>query len=1163
MRPVEAYLSNLANIRASGAGVAETSYYSPLEQLLTSVGATLTPKVHCVIHLRNAGAGIPDGGFFTPDQLRGHAGNDFPSPLPARGALEIKPMGDEVATVARSTQVARYIARYGQVLVTNYRDFLLVGRDTVGRPILLEPYRLADSEAAFWSAVALPGELAAAHEERLADYLRRMLMHAAPLETPADVAWVLASYAREARARIERAELPALASVRSALESSLGLTFQGTRGEHFFRSTLVQTLFYGIFSAWVLWSKKQPLSDGTAPFDWRLTPWEIHVPMIRALFEQIAVPSKLGPLGLVEVLNWTGAALGRVNRSAFFERFEENHAVQYFYEPFLEAFDPELRKQLGVWYTPPEIVQYMVSRVDTVLREELGIPAGLADRRVYVLDPCCGTGAYLVEVVKHIATKLEAGGGDALLANDLKHAMLSRVFGFEILPAPFVVAHLQLGLLLQNLGAPLSDDREERPSVYLTNALTGWEAAAGPRLRLPFPELEQERDAAERVKREAPILVVLGNPPYNGFSSVAIDEERGLTTAYRATTQAPAPEGQGLNDLYVRFFRMAERRIIEQTGEGVVCYISNYSWLDGRSFTGMRERYLEAFDRIWVDCLNGDKYKTGKLTPTGKPDPSIFSTALNPEGIQVGTAITLLVRTQNRTGTKTIQFRQMWGRNKRADLLASAVQGSDSRYEHLTPAMALGFPFLPTRLEVDYLSWPLLTDLLPTSFAGVKTSRDDVVVDIDRDRLIRRMRQYFDPAISHEQMRRIAPGAMESTARFDAERVRSHLLKRGFKPEYVVRYCYRPFDIRWLYWEPETKLLDEKRTESFPHVFDGNMWLEARQKQPKEAFDRGYVVRVLADNFGNGLSSFFPLYLAPSAQRSTLFEADAGNGPRTNLSLQAHRYLDRLAVTEEELFYHLVALLQSPAYRAENGGALRQDWPRLPLPESADLLRASSALGRQLAGLLDSESDIVGVLSPPIRPALRSIGAIARVGGGNLQAEDLALIVGWGHRGRGGVTMPGQGRIIARSYLPEELDAMNHGGMADGLSVDDVKSCLGSETYDVYLNDVAYWRNVPRCVWEYTIAGYQVIKKWLSYRERDLLGRSLTPNEARDVTGMARRIAAILLLRDRLDANYRLVKEAAMPWTVERAVALQAAGLPISAEHDGSDRPSLDTLMGR
>ena len=160
------------------------------------------------------------------------------------------------------------------------------------------------------------------------------------------------------------------------------------------------------------------------------------------------------------MLDWAAEALNRVDRASFFDRFEQSHAVQYFYEPFLEAFDPELRKELGVWYTPPEIVQYMVARVDTVLREELDIPDGLADPRVVVLDPCCGTGAYLVEVLAKIAATLRAKGDDALLANDLKQAAMSRIFGFEILPAPFVISHMQIGMLLHRLGAPLR--RRER-----------------------------------------------------------------------------------------------------------------------------------------------------------------------------------------------------------------------------------------------------------------------------------------------------------------------------------------------------------------------------------------------------------------------------------------------------------------------------------------------------------------------------------------------------------------------------------------------------------------------------------------------------------------------------------------------------------------------------
>ena len=482
----------------------------------------------------------------------------------------------------------------------------------------------------------------------------------------------------------------------------------------------------------------------------------------------------------------------------------------------------------------------MVARVDTVLREELGLADGLADKNVYVLDPCCGTGSYLVETLKKIHQTLKQHGEDALLASDLKEAAQKRVFGFELLPAPFVVAHLQLGLLLQNLGAPLPEKGDDRVGVYLTNALTGWELRDQP--PLVWPEMEAERVGSGRVKREPPILVVLGNPPYNGFAGVGVEEERDLVVAYKTTKRAPAPQGQGLNDLYVRFYRMAEHRIAEMTGSGVVCFISNYSWLDGLSFTGMREGYLEKFDHIWVDCLNGDKYKTGKVTPEGKPDPSVFSTEWNHEGIQVGTAIGLLVRGRPSKSSTAIRFRHLWGKTKREQLLESLSENTQSLYEDIKPALELGLPFTPTQVSHDYSSWPSLTDLIAVSFPGVKTSRDDLVIDIDRSRLLDRMQAYFNPEFSHEEMRRLTPDAMQDTRNFSAERTRNTLRERGFLSQNVVQYLYRPFDLRWLYWEPGTDLLDRKREDYFPQVFSENMWVEARQKQTMEHFDRGYFV---------------------------------------------------------------------------------------------------------------------------------------------------------------------------------------------------------------------------------------------------------------------------------------------------------------------------------
>ena len=195
-------------------------------------------------------------------------------------------------------------------------------------------------------------------------------------------------------------------------EEALGVRFEGERGARFFRSTLVQTLFYGVFSAWVLWARQLP--SPTERFNWHEAVWHLRAPVLRALFQQLSDPGRLQPLGLVEVLDWTAAALDRVDRAAFFARFNEGDAVPYFYEPFLEAFDPDLRKQLGVWYTPAEVVRYMVARVDKALKDDLSIPEGLAAKNVFVLDPCCGTGAYLAEVLRRIAANLEGPGLGAL-----------------------------------------------------------------------------------------------------------------------------------------------------------------------------------------------------------------------------------------------------------------------------------------------------------------------------------------------------------------------------------------------------------------------------------------------------------------------------------------------------------------------------------------------------------------------------------------------------------------------------------------------------------------------------------------------------------------------------------------------------------------------------
>ena len=1101
---VEEYLAELRRLRASGGATGERSTYTPLANLLQSVGSTLRPKVYCVVELTDQGAGHPDLGLYAARQVQ--RGSPRKGQGPERGVVEVKPPGDDAWLTADSDQVSRYWDRYRLVLVTNTRDFVLLGEDSEGRAAKLETFRVAESEDAFEDLLARPRASARDVGAALGEYISRALSHRATLSDPGDLASLLASYARDGLARVEASGgSSSLSALRSALEEALGVRFEGERGEAFFRSTLVQTLFYGIFSAWVLWSRETPAPGGS--FDWRLAVWHLRAPVLRALFQQLSNPGQLEPLGLVEVLDWTADALDRVDREAFFERFDEGQAVQYFYEPFLDAFDPALRKQLGVWYTPSEVVQYMVARVDRVLKDDLDIPEGLAAENVYVLDPCCGTGAYVSEVLRRIAHNLQDSGLGALTGSRVKQAATERVFGFEIMPAPFVVAHLQVGLTMRDLDAPLSEDGTGRPGIFLTNALTGWEPTV--QKPLPFPELEEERDRADRVKQDTPVLVILGNPPYNGFAGMAVDEERELSTAYRKTKLVRKPEGQGLNDLYVRFFRMAERRITEKTGQGVVCFISNYSWLDGLSFTGMRERYLQEFDAIRIDSLNGDRYRTGKVTPDGDPDPSIFSTPSDPVGIQVGTAITTLVRKADHEPADTVGFRNLWGQAKRGELTETAETEPDTLYEEVSPSLPLGLPLAPLAVSSNWNDWPALPELFPIRFHGVLTNRDAFLVDTDSDPLRTRIGDYFSADLSDEEIGRRYPRAMRTTGRFDAHAVRDTLLQRG-GPNYsdFVRFTYRPFDNRWLYWEGDTKLVEERRPDYRQHVFEGNLWVSAAQHlrqgemEPQAVFTRIPGSHHLIERGSN----MFPAYLRDEGLG---VETD-GIQRRPNLSAAAQDYLEHIGADVEDLFHHVLAVLHDPAYREANAGALRMEWPRIPIPGwpdgdeagAADELAESAARGQQLAALLDSDTDIAGVTSgSPLRPEIGVIAVPSTTDGGNMTGDDFDVTAGWGHFGSGQAVMPGQGRVEERPYTSEEREAMG-----------DAISTLGNKTFDIYLNDRAFWSNVPATVWGYKLGGYQVLKKWLSYREHKVLGRSMKSEEVAHFMDTARRIASILNL---------------------------------------------------
>ena len=1130
----------MREIRATGAATNETSYYSALENLLNAVGRELRPWVIANGQIRNQGAGHPDFGLYSQSQCRDGEPTTGTGAIPERGVVEVKGLTEETWFTADTAQISQYWQHYGLVLVSNYREFLLVGRDAQGQAIRLESFTLAATDVEFWNLRNAPEDIRENLAGSLLDYLRRALSFLAPLTRPRDLAWLLASYARDSLRRIEAsADLPALQAVRSGLEQALGLRFSDAKGEHFFRSTLVQTLFYGIFSAWVEWARNQPAGSDNR-FDWHAAGWTLHVPMVRTLFEQVATPSRLGPLGLVEILNWTGDALSRVDRAAFFADFDEGRAVQYFYEPFLAHFDPALRKQLGVWYTPPEIVRYMVERVDWALREELGIEAGLASPEVHVLDPCCGTGSFLVETLRLIEQRLREQGEDALIAHDLGTAAQQRLFGFEIMPAPFVVAHWQIGMMLAQAGAPLAT--HQRAAVYLTNSLTGWNTPEGPIEQLLLPELQPERDAAERVKRAEPILVIIGNPPYNAFAGVSPEEEEGLVEPYKEQLRSQwGIRKYNLDELYTRFLRVAERRIVERSGRGIICFISSYSYLSDPSFVEVRRHLLAGFDRLWIDSLNGDSRETGKRTPEGEPDPSVFSTPFNREGIRLGTAIGMFVRRGPSEGQGEVRYRQFWGNRKREDLVATLADDAFAAgYEVTTPSPRNRYNFRPLGPASAYDDWPDLIALTEAEpFSGLAEMRRGSLIDASRERLAARMRRYMDSSISFETVQAEGLGPVGQAARFDAEIARGRLIAReSFNEAQLVRYALLPLDTRYAYYTGVRPIWNEPRPDFVAAARDGNTFLVSRMmaERPQEGLPVLPITALPDYHLLRPNIRAFPFrLLEPNSPQGDLL---AQSGSRANLSAPARRWLSSLGAgnpdTDRNLgdapWYHALAITVAPGWLAENQAAILGGWPRIPLPTDLAQLNASAALGQRVAALLDTERTAPGVTAAPFDPPLAMLGRLVKAGGGSLAASDLAVI-NWGRGGDGAPVMPGAGNIRRRAtYDEEEMSALQAGAARFGQDVDAVIGLLG-QPIDVHFNDLAYLKGVPSVVYRLTIGGYQVLKKWLSYRDQEVINRPITAEEAREAVSIVRRLTAYALMRPDLDANYELIKSGAYAWS--------------------------------
>lgn len=1050
---IEEYLRTVRDVRASGGGTAERSFYPALQALLDSLGELLSPKASALTDPAGRSGDFPD--LVVLDKKSSVLA------LP----VEVKPPSTHktVADLLGVDQGKRYASTFGGgwVLLTNVRLFLLARLASSGN---LEEVMHAEIVAAE-SDLDVAGRPLVDPADRLLALLELGTEPRATLTHPRQVADHLAFHAREMVEAINDAARGKPAQLLSAVHEIFKSGLEAELDEEMFVPTIVQTLVYGLFASW--------LSTEDDDFDWQSAAYRVDVPLFAEVLHACLSPKLIRKCNLVPRLAGAAGVFERVDKDWFSKQFAGS-AIEYFYEPFLASFDPHLRDRLGVWYTPSEIAEYQAARCHHHLRHDLGIDAGLADDQVIVLDPASGTGTYLAAVLRHIYNHhVKNGEPHAISADRVRAAALTRVVGFEILPAAFVISHLHIARTLESMGAGLRED--ERLRIYLTNSLTGWDPLKDNPKMVLFPDLEDELASARAIKQSEPVLVVLGNPPYEGYSTAQTEEEENLVKPWTAPLWPMwGIRKHRLNDLYVRFWRIGVERIAALTGRGVVSFITNRQWLGGRSYPAMRESLLHSFDRIVVDDLHG-----GYHDRSHSGDESIFTTKIA-AGIRVGTAIVTATRTVDHDDdVATVQGRDLRGRanDKRQQLRNYSAGGIDDGLVDRTPSRNRAW-----RLTEDPAGdFPLLGDYFDFFLSGVQPVRDEAVLSEDRAELELRFRDYFNKSIDWEDLISAHPGFGITRRRYDGRRVRNKLLSSStFNASRVVRYLHKPFDARWMYWEPEHKLLNEARAELQPYwlTVDKQTTLVCTQTRRREG-----AARPLVGGQVPGFAAMDPdcraLPLWKPADTTGLLEGQLGHGKPADIRPNIRKPWIEAAKAAgvpgtknqvaEIVFYAIAGICVSPDWLDAQPIA-DSDFPTVPLPDSADGLRTAADLGRRYGALVDPDVAVSGVTTGAIRPELRGLAVPDAV------QEDPVL---------------SEGRLGF------------HGGHF--------------EQNDLRWGDTGAWRNVPDGAWELRLGGFQPISKWLSYR----VGQLLTAKDRQYVTHLVRRLAAIEALFDEANAIYR------------------------------------------
>lgn len=1035
------YIRNIFDTEQHG-DAREESFYSSLEKLIESyAGEKKLKNIHVTTLPKKTDGGNPDFRVWDGKQK-------------IIGYIEAKKPGTDLRDVEDTEQIQRYLATFPNVLLTNFYEFRLyrdgklinyvqIARSFISKKLKTPPpvekvdefNTLIDQFLSFsfskkLNAQSLAVELA--KRTRFMDIIVKELL----LE--------------------DKDNTTKLSGFYKAFSDYLltNLTKQQ------FADLYSQTITYGMFAA-------RTRTQGTFTRETAFNNIPNTIGILRDIFRYISLeepPKQIEWIvdDIAEILSVTNT---QELLEAYYREGKGRDPIIHFYETFLANYDPEIRERRGVYYTIEPVVIYIIRAIHSILKSHFGLADGLADENVKLLDPAGGTLTFPAEAIRIAAEEYKEKYGEGGLHGWIKKHILVNFFAFELMMAPYAIGHLKMGFILDELNYKLSDD--ERFKLYLTNTLEMEEIQ---QIHIPgVSSLSEESRLAGKVKKEQPVLVVTGNPPYSGISSninewterLLKEDLDGLQSYYKVDDEPLGEKKVWLQDDYVKFLRFAQWKI-QKSRYGIVGMITNHSYLDNPTFRGMRQSLMKTFDEIYILDLHGNSLKKEK-TPEGGKDENVFD-------IRQGVAIALFIRNKQRKKSQVFHTDLFGLRDKKYKWL-EVNKFKKTRYRKIEPESPWYF-FIQrkTRHIKQFLTWNRIDEIFTFNINGIVTARDRFVIGFEERELRGRINQFRNLTLSDDIIRQTF--GLKDTRGWKLSSARKKLADDLNWDSYYKNILYRPFDARKIYYTDT--MIDWGRQEYMYHMFKKNIALiMPRRVETKIPWRHCLCTDIMIEHVtvsSKTVDYLFPLYLYPDDENHNpkrksvvmaLFEPEMMyKKRRPNINEDLFKKFVSVYGTKtepEEIFYYTYSVLYSNIYREKYAEFLKIDFPRIPFPADKKLFRKLTRLGNELAELHLLKS-----------PALKT---------------PIAKYQGTGTHDR----------IEKVIYVEKEQR--------------------------VYINKEKYFEGIHPEIWNYQIGGYQILNKYLKDRKGRLMDDP--PHYCRIVTALSKTME----IQKKIDQIYPALEE--------------------------------------